>query len=77
MNCLKGGEINSKDLKHLRAESNKRDAKMYTNMFAHMTTTSSIASKKLKVEKADDIHRNEAIAMVVENVGMSSASEGM
>ncbi|KAK6939735.1 FKBP-type peptidyl-prolyl cis-trans isomerase domain [Dillenia turbinata] len=63
-------------LKHLQAESNKRDAKVYTNMFTRMTTNSSIASKKMKVEKADDIRRNEAIAMDVENIGMTAASEG-
>lgn len=34
-----------KSLKQLQAESNKRDAKFYANMFAHVTKDSSVATK--------------------------------
>lgn len=36
-----------KNLKRLQVESNKRDAKLYTNIFGRMT-------KKLKVEKVEN-----------------------
>ncbi|KAL5777574.1 hypothetical protein ACOSP7_010500 [Xanthoceras sorbifolium] len=38
-----------KKLKQLQTESNKRDAKLYGNMLARLTTDSSVATKKLKV----------------------------
>lgn len=34
-----------KSLKQLQGESNKRDAKLYTNMLAHMRNDSSVATK--------------------------------
>ena len=34
-----------KNLKQLQGESNKRDATLYTNMFAHMRNGSSVATK--------------------------------
>ncbi|KAJ0026022.1 hypothetical protein Pint_08628 [Pistacia integerrima] len=43
-----------KTLKQLQTESNKRDAKLYANMFARVTKDSSVATKKLKVETAGD-----------------------
>ncbi|CAK7347404.1 unnamed protein product [Dovyalis caffra] len=62
-----------KKLKQLKAESNKRDAKLYSNMFAYMEKQSSALTKKLKVEKAEDEMRNgEAVAMEMENVVDSS-----
>lgn len=62
-----------KTLKQLQAESNKRDAKLYSNMFADMTKQTSAITKKLKVERADDDMKNvEAVAMEMENVADSS-----
>ncbi|KAJ6337744.1 hypothetical protein OIU76_007430 [Salix suchowensis] len=62
-----------KTLKQLQAESNKRDAKLYSNMFEHMTKQTSVVTKKLKVEKAeDDMKNGEAVAMEMENVADSS-----
>ena len=43
-----------KNLKQLQAESNKRDSKLYINMFARMTRDTPVATKKLKVEKVQD-----------------------
>ncbi|GLT61745.1 hypothetical protein SLA2020_344280 [Shorea laevis] len=53
-------------LKQLQAESNKRDAKLYTKMFARMTKDSSTATKKMKLEKAENEKQEEAVAMEVE-----------
>ncbi|KAJ6404965.1 hypothetical protein OIU84_013024 [Salix udensis] len=62
-----------KTLKQLQAESNKRDAKLYSNMFEHMTKQTPVVTKKLKVEKAeDDMKNGEAVAMEMENVADSS-----
>ncbi|XP_062163498.1 70 kDa peptidyl-prolyl isomerase-like isoform X2 [Alnus glutinosa] len=60
-----------KNLKHLQAESNKRDSKLYINMFARMTRDTPVATKKLKVEKVED---DENVAMEMERVGDSSAA---
>ncbi|KAL1823273.1 hypothetical protein ACET3Z_010051 [Daucus carota] len=52
-------------LKKLQAESNKRDAKLYSNMFSQMT-------KRLKLENVEDTKKNEVtMAMETENVGVS------
>ncbi|XP_059634219.1 peptidyl-prolyl cis-trans isomerase FKBP62-like isoform X3 [Cornus florida] len=48
-----------KKLKLLQVESDKRDAKLYANMFAHMTKDSSVATKK--VEKVEDNKRDEDV----------------
>ncbi|POO03711.1 Peptidyl-prolyl cis-trans isomerase, FKBP-type [Trema orientale] len=40
-----------RSLKQLQVESNKRDAKLYTNMFSWTTEATSMTTKKLKVEK--------------------------
>ncbi|XP_034897335.1 70 kDa peptidyl-prolyl isomerase isoform X2 [Populus alba] len=62
-----------KTLKQLQAESNKRDAKLYSNMFADMTKQTSAITKKLKVERADDDMKNvEPVAMEMENVADNS-----
>ncbi|KAJ6685793.1 PEPTIDYLPROLYL ISOMERASE [Salix purpurea] len=62
-----------KTLKQLQAESNKRDAKLYSNMFEHITKQTPVETKKLKVEKAeDDVKNGEAVAMEMENVADSS-----
>lgn len=37
-------------LKQLQAESDKRDAKMYANMFSHKTKDSSVASKVINIK---------------------------
>ncbi|OVA08617.1 Peptidyl-prolyl cis-trans isomerase [Macleaya cordata] len=47
-----------KTLKQLQSESNKRDAKLYTNMFARMSKDSAIVTKRLKVEKAEDAEKS-------------------
>lgn len=63
-----------KSLKQLQAESNKRDAKFYANMFARVTKDSSVATKKLKVEKSEEEKRREvAVAMEKEKEVDSSA----
>ncbi|XP_065881979.1 70 kDa peptidyl-prolyl isomerase-like isoform X2 [Euphorbia lathyris] len=64
-----------KTLKQHEAESNKRDAKFYSNMFARMTTSS--AAKKLKVEKAEEEKKDEeamVMEMEKENVGDTCGS---
>lgn len=65
-----------KTLKQLQAESNKRDAKLYKNMFAWITKgESGVPSKKLKVERADDgmgmekVADNQAQAPPVDGMG--------
>uniref|UniRef100_A0A2N9ENL6 peptidylprolyl isomerase n=1 Tax=Fagus sylvatica TaxID=28930 RepID=A0A2N9ENL6_FAGSY len=63
-----------KNLKQLQAESNKRDSKLYMNMFAHMTRDTPLATKKLKVGEAeDDKTDGEVEAMKMEKVADSSA----
>ncbi|KAK7321630.1 hypothetical protein VNO77_32458 [Canavalia gladiata] len=49
-----------KKLKQLQAENDKKDAKLYENMFAHKTKDSSMAIKRQKVEK--DKRINEEVA---------------
>ncbi|GAV56604.1 FKBP_C domain-containing protein/TPR_1 domain-containing protein/TPR_11 domain-containing protein [Cephalotus follicularis] len=64
-----------KTLIRLQAESNKRDTKLYMKMFAHMTKGPSVATKKLKVENADDEKREKVVAaMEMEKVADSSAT---
>ncbi|OMO50931.1 hypothetical protein CCACVL1_30112 [Corchorus capsularis] len=58
-----------KRLRELQAESNKRDAKLFTNMFARMSKDSSVPTKKLKVEKADQEKTEEVVAMETEFAG--------
>ncbi|KAK7291048.1 hypothetical protein RIF29_05909 [Crotalaria pallida] len=50
-----------KKLKQLQAENNKKDAKLYGNMFAHKTKGSSVATKRLKVEKEEDERKTEEV----------------
>ncbi|XP_010273186.1 PREDICTED: peptidyl-prolyl cis-trans isomerase FKBP62-like isoform X2 [Nelumbo nucifera] len=54
-----------KKLKQLQVESNKRDAKLYTSMFAWMKKDTPVATKRLKVEKAEGEKMDED-AMAVE-----------
>ncbi|GFZ10158.1 tetratricopeptide repeat (TPR)-like superfamily protein [Actinidia rufa] len=62
-----------KNLKQLQAESDKRDAKLYSNMFR--MTDSSAATKRLKVEKVEDNKRDEEVmAAEMEKVAVSSAA---
>ncbi|KAK0576333.1 hypothetical protein LWI29_015602 [Acer saccharum] len=65
-----------KKLKQLQTESNKRDAKLYSNMFTCVTKDSSVATKRLKVEKAEDEKRQEVVGMEMEKVVDSSAPSG-
>ncbi|KAF2309622.1 hypothetical protein GH714_004324 [Hevea brasiliensis] len=59
-------------LKQLQAQSNKRDAKLYSNMFARMTKQTSVGIKKLKVEKSEDEKKDEDyVAMEMEKVADS------
>ncbi|KAL9450206.1 hypothetical protein AB3S75_012022 [Citrus x aurantiifolia] len=63
-----------KSLKQLQAEGSKRDAKFYANMFARATKDSSVATKKLKLEKSEEEKRREvAVAMETEKEVDSSA----
>lgn len=56
-------------------ESNKRDAKLYSNMFAPMRNDTAVATKKLKVEKAEDKKGDaEVVATEMEKVAVSSDS---
>nr|XP_019709874.1 peptidyl-prolyl cis-trans isomerase FKBP62 isoform X2 [Elaeis guineensis] len=56
-------------LKQLQAESNRRDAKLYANMFERMRKDTDVALKSLKVEKAQDDERDdpEVQTMDIEN----------
>lgn len=54
-------KLMQKTLKQLQAESNKRDAKLYTTMFARLSNENSSVAKRLKVEEMES--KNE------ENVG--------
>ncbi|XP_016455639.1 peptidyl-prolyl cis-trans isomerase FKBP62 isoform X2 [Nicotiana tabacum] len=45
-------------LKQLQAESNKKDAKVYTTMFARLSNENSSAAKRLKVEAESKIEEN-------------------
>ncbi|KAA8528448.1 hypothetical protein F0562_035803 [Nyssa sinensis] len=66
-----------KSLKQLQAESNKRDAKLYANMFARMTKDSFVATKRLKVQKIEDNKRNAEVMsmeMETETIAESTAS---
>ncbi|KAK6277642.1 hypothetical protein POUND7_017965 [Theobroma cacao] len=62
-----------KTLRQLQVESNKRDAKLFTNMFARMSKDSSVPMKKLKVQKAVHEKSEEVLAMEMECAGDSSA----
>ncbi|KAK4274618.1 hypothetical protein QN277_017812 [Acacia crassicarpa] len=48
-------------LKQLQLESDKRDAKLYANMFAHKEKDSSVVTKRLKVEKSQDERKDEEV----------------
>ncbi|CAI9303094.1 unnamed protein product [Lactuca saligna] len=55
-----------KTLKQLQAESNKRDAKLYTNMFARMANDCSIQTKRLKIEKVEKNEKDGVMGMELE-----------
>ncbi|KAJ4701592.1 Peptidylprolyl isomerase [Melia azedarach] len=66
-----------KKLKQLQTESNKREAKLYANMFARVTKDSSVSAKKLKVEKLEDAKKQEVVVIEREKqVGTSAAPSG-
>ncbi|XP_071687814.1 70 kDa peptidyl-prolyl isomerase-like [Rutidosis leptorrhynchoides] len=46
-------KVFQKTLRQLQAESNERDAKLYTNMFTRMAKDCSIGTKKPKLENTD------------------------
>ncbi|KAF7140388.1 hypothetical protein RHSIM_Rhsim06G0063300 [Rhododendron simsii] len=63
-----------KNLKQLQAESDKRDAKLYTNMFVQTTKDPSVGTKRLKVEKVEDDKRGEEVMTTeMEKVAVNSA----
>ncbi|XWS24093.1 hypothetical protein CRYUN_Cryun28dG0071400 [Craigia yunnanensis] len=62
-----------KTLRQLQVESNKRNAKLFTNMFSRMSKDSSVPMKKLKVEKAEHEKSEEVLAMEMECAADSSA----
>ncbi|MED6186587.1 hypothetical protein PIB30_068138, partial [Stylosanthes scabra] len=66
--------VMKKKLKQLQAENDKKEAKLYENMFAHKDH-SSVPTKRLKVEKeVDDRRKNEeAAAMERDKVADSAA----
>lgn len=57
-----------KTLKQLQAESNKRDAKLYTNMFARMAKDCSLGTKRPKLEKVEKDQKDGIMEMELENV---------
>ncbi|CAI9294082.1 unnamed protein product [Lactuca saligna] len=61
-------EVNSihKTLKQLEAQSNKRDTKLYTNMFAQMANDYSIQTKRLKIEKVEKNEKDGVMGMELE-----------
>ncbi|KAM7520923.1 hypothetical protein LguiB_019885 [Lonicera macranthoides] len=62
-----------KRLKQLQAESNKRDAKLYANMFVHMNKDTYVATKRMKLEELEENKKDEAVmAMEMEKVAVSS-----
>ncbi|KAL6995332.1 peptidylprolyl isomerase, partial [Sarracenia purpurea var. burkii] len=62
-----------KNLKQFQVESNKRDVKLYSNMFARTIKDSSVSKKRLKVEKEEDNKKDEEVmAMEMEKVAVSS-----
>lgn len=62
-------------LKQLQAESNKRDAKLYANMFSRMTQDISTATKRMKLENVENNKKDKVIAPIdMETVPVSSAS---
>ncbi|KAJ7958280.1 Peptidylprolyl isomerase [Quillaja saponaria] len=64
-----------KKLKQLQAEIDKKDAKLYASMFSNKTKDSTVARKKLKVEKVEDESKDtEVVTMEMERVVDGSAS---
>ncbi|EEF52262.1 70 kDa peptidyl-prolyl isomerase isoform X2 [Ricinus communis] len=64
-----------KTLRQLQVERDKRDAKLYSNMFARMTKRTAVVTKKLKVEKIEDGKKDrEMVAMEMEKVADTSGS---
>jgi FK506-binding protein 4/5 len=63
-----------KRLKQHQAKSNKRDAKLYSNMFVHMRRDSTVPSKRLKIEELDEKKDEEStMAMEMEKVDVGSS----
>ncbi|XP_027332737.1 70 kDa peptidyl-prolyl isomerase-like isoform X2 [Abrus precatorius] len=63
--------IIKKKLKQLQADSDKKDAKLYEHMFARKTKDSSMAKKRLKVEK-HETENEEVAGMEMDNVADSA-----
>lgn len=65
-------KLMQKNLKQLQAESNKRDANLYTTMFARMLNENSPATKRLKAETKEDKTEEEVMAMEVDKGPVNS-----
>ncbi|KAL5127099.1 Peptidyl-prolyl cis-trans isomerase FKBP62 [Glycine soja] len=63
-------KVIQKKLKQLQADSDKKDAKLYENMFARKTKDSPMAIKRLKVEK-DERENEEVARMEIDEVADS------
>ncbi|XP_028796740.1 peptidyl-prolyl cis-trans isomerase FKBP62-like [Neltuma alba] len=61
-------------LKQLQLESDKRDAKLYANMFAHKEKDSPVVTKRLKVEKSNDERKDEEVTRMEEDKVADSAA---
>ncbi|XP_057974823.1 70 kDa peptidyl-prolyl isomerase-like isoform X2 [Malania oleifera] len=66
-------KLMQKSLKQLQVESNRRDAKLYSNMFACVTKDSSVATKKLKIDKTEEKGDEELVTMEMDSITVSSA----
>ncbi|XP_061367152.1 70 kDa peptidyl-prolyl isomerase-like isoform X2 [Gastrolobium bilobum] len=67
-------KVIKKKLKQLQADSDKKDAKLYENIFAHKIKDSPVATKRLKVEKEEDERKNEeAVRMEMDQIADSAA----
>ncbi|XP_026393364.1 70 kDa peptidyl-prolyl isomerase-like isoform X1 [Papaver somniferum] len=64
-------KILHKTLKQLRSESNKGDAKLYTNMLTRMREDSTVVSKRQKVEKAEVEEMSEVAQKEIEQAAGS------
>nr|GMD89177.1 peptidyl-prolyl cis-trans isomerase FKBP62-like isoform X1 [Ipomoea batatas] len=65
-------KLMQKNLKQLQVESNKRDANLYTTMFARMLNENSPATKRLKAGTNEDKTEDEVMAMEVDKDPVNS-----
>ncbi|XP_031118608.1 peptidyl-prolyl cis-trans isomerase FKBP62-like isoform X2 [Ipomoea triloba] len=65
-------KLMQKNLKQLQVESNKRDANLYTTMFARMLNENSPATKRLKAGTNEDKTEDDIMAMEVDKDPVNS-----